>query len=281
MLMLGSCGMVDGTRDGRFRAGAQPGDGGVSDLPVKIGRPYVVKGVTYTPADDRDYEAVGFASWYGEELSGNRTANGERFDPSGISAAHRTLPLPSYVEVTALTTGRTILLRVNDRGPFTQAREIDLSRGAADQLGVLGGGAVRVRVRRVEPGEAERALLRAGRRVAERRAVTGAQLAALRMRAGVMTSPAAGTQAGPLPENGTYTVQVAAFTTFDSAEAMAARINARIAQSGRVWRVYYGPYASGSDARAGLAYAASKGFRDARIMANDSASAPHVPASAP
>ena len=280
MLMLGSCGMVDGTRDGRFRADA-PKRGGVSDLPVKIGRPYVVKGVTYTPVDDRNYDAVGFASWYGEELSGNLTANGERFEPSGITAAHRTLPLPSYVEVTALTTGRTILVRVNDRGPFTQAREIDLSRGAAQQLGVLGGGSIPVRVRRVEPPEQERALLRSGRRVAERRVTTGQALAQLRAQAGVMPSPVVAHRPASLPERGTYTVQVASFAVFERAEALAARINARVSQAGPLWRVYYGPYASGGDARAGLTYAASKGFRDARIMANDTASTAPAPAPNP
>lgn len=186
LLFLGSCGMVDGTRDGNFRAGQSRNDRkAVSDLPVKIGAPYTVGGVTYIPADTPNYEAVGYASWYGEELSGNRTANGERFDPSGITAAHRTLPLPSYVEVTALTTGRTIVLRVNDRGPFTQAREIDLSRGAADQLGLLGQGAAPVRIKRVSPPEAERAILRSGRRVAERRAISGPTLADLRNRLSV------------------------------------------------------------------------------------------------
>ncbi|AUW60249.1 septal ring lytic transglycosylase RlpA family lipoprotein [Sphingobium sp. SCG-1] len=271
MVMLGSCGMIDGQRDGRFRAGS-PGRTGsqVADLPVKIGAPYTIAGVTYTPSDVRNYQAVGLASWYGEELNGNRTANGERFEPSAISAAHRTLPLPSYVEVTALSTGRTILLRINDRGPFTQAREIDLSRGAAEQLGILGGGATAVRVRRVDPPEAERAVLRSGRRVAERPSVRGVELAAMQESAGLPAiAPRVWAAPQTLPAKGFYTVQIASFAAKDRAEALAERIGAKAILTGSLWRVGYGPYTTAADARAGVTYAASKGFRDAVIIAND------------
>ena len=100
---LALCAMLAGCGTTRYRP--------VSDYPVKIGRPYSVRGTTYRPADLPGYDAVGMASWYGRE-SGNQTANGERFRVKGISAAHTVLPLPSYVEVTALDTGRTILLRI-------------------------------------------------------------------------------------------------------------------------------------------------------------------------
>lgn len=139
----------------------------VADLPVRIGAPYTIRGVTYTPRAEPDYDMIGYASWYGSE-SGSQTANGERFRPGWITAAHTTLPLPSYVEVTALATGRTILVRVNDRGPFARGRVIDLSRGAAEALGVARAGIARVRVRVVQPGEADRARLRAGREAAAR-----------------------------------------------------------------------------------------------------------------
>ena len=109
---------------------------------------------------------LGHASWYGSE-SGNRTANGERFRPGWVTAAHTTLPLPTYVEVTALETGRRIVVRINDRGPFAGgARIIDLSRGAAEQLGIKARGTAAVRVRRVEPSEAERDRLRHGKSAA-------------------------------------------------------------------------------------------------------------------
>lgn len=152
----------------------------VADEPVTIGVPYSVGGVTYTPEDAPNYDAVGYAGWYGEELQGNQTANGETFVPSAITAAHKTLPLPSYAEVTALDTGRTILVRVNDRGPFANDRIIDLSRGAAEQLGVIGDGAIPVRVRRVSPPDQERATLRGHGQVAERLETPPALLTALR-----------------------------------------------------------------------------------------------------
>ncbi len=135
----------------------------VSDVPVRIGPPYSIRGQTYVPAADPAYDMLGFASWYGSE-SGNRTANGERFRPGAITAASRTLPLPTYVEVTSLETGRTILVRINDRGPFgNEWRIIDLSRGAADLLGIRARGVAPVRVRVVEPPEQDRARLRGGK----------------------------------------------------------------------------------------------------------------------
>ncbi len=152
----------------------------VSDQPVRIGPPYSVRGVTYTPAADPTYDMLGYASWYGSE-SGNRTANGERFRPRWVTAAHTSLPLPAYVEVTALDTGRTILVRINDRGPFAgRGRIIDLSRGAAEQLGVRAGGHVPVRVRVVEPPEKDRERLRKGKAAAERPRVSPDILANLR-----------------------------------------------------------------------------------------------------
>jgi rare lipoprotein A len=153
----------------------------VSDTPVKIGKPYTVRGIRYTPAENPQYDAVGFASWYGNE-SGNQTANGERFRPKAVTGAHTTLPLPSYVEVTALDTGRTILLRVNDRGPFSRGRILDLSRGAAEQLGIRTQGYAAVRVRRVDPPEKDRARLRKGKPAPERRRASETELANLRER---------------------------------------------------------------------------------------------------
>ena len=190
MLMLAGCGSVDGKREGGPTASPAPAQtaGGVSDTPVKIGDPYTIGGVTYTPADIPDYDDVGYASWYGDELAGRPTANGETFDPAGITAAHKTLPLPSYVEVTALDTGRTILVRVNDRGPMVGDRLIDLSRGAAEQLGIVDGVAT-VRVRRTNPPLAERAQLRAGRPALERIGTPDSLLAILRSKIKAMPVP--------------------------------------------------------------------------------------------
>ena len=165
-LALAACG-------GRYRP--------VSDFPVKIGRPYTVRGITYTPAAAPTYDEVGFAGWYGNE-SGNQTANGEKFRTKAVTGAHTTLPLPSYVEVTSLETGRTILVRINDRGPFARGRIVDLSRGAADLLGIRAVGTAAVRVRRVDPPERDRARLRDGKAAATRPDASAADLAALRYR---------------------------------------------------------------------------------------------------
>jgi rare lipoprotein A len=135
----------------------------VSDAAVRLGPPYRVGGVTYSPAADPSYDMLGYASWYGSE-SGNRTANGERFRPKWVTAAHTTLPLPTYVEVTSLDTGRRIIVRINDRGPFGRSeRIIDLSRGAARELGIEAQGHAAVRVRRIEPDEKDRERLRRGK----------------------------------------------------------------------------------------------------------------------
>ncbi|MGF7147570.1 rare lipoprotein A [Sphingomonas zeicaulis] len=163
-LLLAGCGSTP-----RPTAGAgRPTGGKVVDYPVKVGAPYQVGGITYMPVDDPDYDMVGLASWYGGEFGGSPTANGERFDPGRMSAAHKTLPLPSYVEVTALDTGRTITVRVNDRGPFAGNRVIDLSQAAARALGIERSGTARVRVRRVYPSERDRAALRSGGQLAMR-----------------------------------------------------------------------------------------------------------------
>ncbi|MGE0408005.1 MAG: septal ring lytic transglycosylase RlpA family protein [Amphiplicatus sp.] len=113
----------------------------------KVGAPYEVNGRTYTPREDPSYDAVGIASWYGEAFHGRRTANGEIFDKSRLSAAHTTLPMPSMVEVENLENGRRVVVRVNDRGPFVQDRLIDLSESAAKALGFDRAGLARVRVR--------------------------------------------------------------------------------------------------------------------------------------
>jgi rare lipoprotein A len=151
----------------------------VSDVPVRIGPPYTIRGATYVPAPDPNYDRIGYASWYGSE-SGNRTANGEQYVRSGITAAHTTLPLPTYVEVTALDTGKRIIVRVNDRGPFSGGRIIDLSRGAAEELGIRRQGVAPVRVRVVQPAEKDRERLRKGRPARALDPVSARELARLR-----------------------------------------------------------------------------------------------------
>jgi rare lipoprotein A len=112
----------------------------------KVGKPYKVFGKEYHPEENNSYQETGVASWYGEGFHSRKTANGDTFDMHQMTAAHRTLPMPSIVKVTNIENGRTALLLVNDRGPFVNNRIIDVSRKAAEKLGFLNQGVARVRV---------------------------------------------------------------------------------------------------------------------------------------
>jgi rare lipoprotein A len=112
----------------------------------RVGKPYNVNGRTYVPAENPSYRAEGIASWYGPDFHGRLTANGEVYDMHAISAAHTTMPLPSYARITNLDNGRSIIVRVNDRGPYVRNRIIDLSIGTAKALDFYGHGLARVRV---------------------------------------------------------------------------------------------------------------------------------------
>lgn len=113
----------------------------------KVGKPYKIAGEWYYPRENTKYDNIGIASWYGPKFQGRRTANGEIFDMNLLTAAHPTLPMPVMVQVTNLENGRSMKLRVNDRGPFKKNREIDLSRRAAEILGFKDKGTARVRVK--------------------------------------------------------------------------------------------------------------------------------------
>jgi rare lipoprotein A len=152
-LTLANCsGNVAGRVDPRYGVASsarvvRPGEpvpkgGGV----YRVGKPYTVAGRTYTPEDNARYSVVGLASWYGDDFHGRYTANGEIFDMNSISAASPTLPLPSYARVTNLSNHRSIVVRVNDRGPYVGDRLIDVSVKTAKLLGFYGKGVTRVKV---------------------------------------------------------------------------------------------------------------------------------------
>ena len=143
----------------------EAGNGPAADYPVVVGDPFTIDGVTYTPVDTMNYDQVGYA---GREEAG----------VTGVTGAHRTLPLPSYVEVTSLDTGRTILARAERRGPMTSSRILGLSPGAAQELGA--GEGAPIRVRRVNPPEYERAALRSGQPAGSRLDTPDTLLAVLR-----------------------------------------------------------------------------------------------------
>lgn len=137
---LAACGSSRGTYD----TTAQP------NPTHKVGKPYRIAGKTYRPADDPDYDRTGLASWYGSKFHGRKTANGDVFNMNALTAAHTTLPMPSYVRVTNMDNGRWLILMVNDRGPFVGNRLIDVSRRAAQLLGFEKKGVTRVRVQAVK-----------------------------------------------------------------------------------------------------------------------------------
>lgn len=112
----------------------------------KVGEPYEIKGETYYPREDYSYDETGIASWYGQDFHGGRTANGEIFNKDELTAAHKTLPLPTLARVTNLDNGKSIVVRINDRGPFSGARLIDVSQRAAQLLGFEQQGTAKVRV---------------------------------------------------------------------------------------------------------------------------------------
>jgi rare lipoprotein A len=152
-LALANCsGGLSGKIDPRYGVSASPRvvelgqpvpkGGGV----YRVGKPYVVGGRVYVPEADPHYSATGLASWYGDDFHGRYTSNGEIFDENAISAAHPTLPLPSYARVTNLTNHKSIIVRVNDRGPYAKGRLIDLSRKTAQLLGFYGHGTAKVKV---------------------------------------------------------------------------------------------------------------------------------------
>ncbi|MGY3291747.1 rare lipoprotein A (peptidoglycan hydrolase) [Bradyrhizobium sp. LM3.6] len=122
----------------------------------RVGKPYVVGGRTYVPEEDVNYRAEGMASWYGDDFHGRLTANGEVFDMGSLTAAHPTLPMPSYARVTNVSNGKSLIVRVNDRGPYHGNRLIDVSNKAAELLEFKGNGVAKVRVEYVGRAAARR-----------------------------------------------------------------------------------------------------------------------------
>lgn len=134
-------------------SGSKGGGGGSSVAQrgtYKVGKPYKIDGVTYTPREEFTYTETGMASWYGPGFHTKSTANGERYDQSDRTAAHRTLQMPAVVRVTNLENGMSTVVRINDRGPFARNRIIDLSRTAAEELDIVRAGTARVRLEQLQ-----------------------------------------------------------------------------------------------------------------------------------
>lgn len=201
------------------------------------------------------YDATGTASWYGEELAGNLTASGDRFDPAAITVAHRSLPLGSFVEVTALDTGRTIIARVTDRGPGRRGRMVDLSRGAAQALGTDGRPMTTVRLRAVTPDALQVAALRSARfDMPHGKAIVGTRIDFM---------PAVLPR---LAGNTRYTLQIAAFSNEARARVLAHALNANLVMVGTLWCVRIGPLKDATALQRARDAVAARGYGDARIL---------------
>ena len=264
----------------------------VPDSPVKLGRPYTVAGRTYVPTDDPNYDQIGEASWYGNAEQGRHTASGETFYRQRPSAAHKTLPLPSYVEVTRLDTGRRILVRVNDRGPFARDRILDLSQEAAKELDIDRVGRAMVRVRRVNPKARDREKLRRGYPV-ELASVTPT---ATPPRVGRIAPSMAGTvqqayaprpqpmPAAPappmLPPVAGRQILIASPADPDAADAVATALadeGARVVATGGGYRVVTGPYIDDAAFSAALARLRTRGYQGATAFDPSTIQAPNGP----
>lgn len=247
----------------------------------KIGRPYRIGARTYRPQRDDRYDRIGMASWYGPNFHGRPTANGEIFDQYAMTAAHTTLPIPSIVEVTNLENGRSVIVRVNDRGPFVDDRIIDLSRAAAAELGYIGRGLARVRVRYLGPAHPDAPPPGRNRRIVEPPAETVpspvVQVAEAPAIPQAADSPPPQAVASPATTGPAVTLQLGAFS--DAANAQ--RLAQRVADAGEVWvepgqseqgqvfRVFFGRWADRDGADAARARLADWGIFGTRIVAVD------------
>lgn len=269
----------------------------------KVGAPYKIDGVWYTPKEDFNHVETGVASWYGPGFHGKSTANGERYDQTDRTAAHRTLQMPSIVRVTNLSNGLSTVVRVNDRGPFASNRVIDLSRTAAQELDVIRNGTARVRLEQLQaeslavkdvaingggPAEQHAVLvqLASGKRAPQQpqqvmataqpaapppAAVAQDQVPAPSGKGGPTISTLA--SASPAASAGFY-VQTGSFSTAENAERQRGAVRSygfseisQASASGRdVYRVRLGPYTTADAAGIVADRLKRSGYGDARVV---------------
>ncbi|HTM74001.1 MAG TPA: septal ring lytic transglycosylase RlpA family protein [Pseudolabrys sp.] len=267
----------------------------------KVGAPYQIGDTWYYPSEQPGYDETGIASWYGPTFYGHATANGERFDAAALTAAHRTLPMPVNVRVTNLDNGRSLIVRVNDRGPFAKGRIIDLSERAATLLGYKAQGTARVRVTFVSradlkggappENEAPPEVASVVRSVPTDRVassdlepVPGAAIAPPVQAAQLPTPPvrsadlAAATQPTgivttvPVPAVTHLYVQAGAFSSYSNALRLQTKLRgavqiSTVVQNGqKLYRLRAGPFDELGDADQALARLSGLGSNDARIV---------------
>jgi rare lipoprotein A len=217
-----------------------------------------------------DYQAVGAASWYGEPFHGRKTASGERFDMNSATAAHRTLPFGSIVEVTNLDNAKTVKVRINDRGPFHGSRLIDVSREAADQLGFRHKGMAKVRVRVVDEDEEDDAQPPVTAEAMEETLRPTLPVEVVAQEVARAVAP----ETTPPPAGAAFAIQVGAFSKKGNAE----RASSAVASTGPVTvkplelrgltlhRVLVGAWPDEKSAKAALDDVAAAGFPDAQVV---------------
>lgn len=268
--LLAACSTFGGGRGG----GAIPVVNDPAPIISGTMRPYQVRGRWYTPKEQPGYEEVGMASWYGDAFNGRATSSGERFNMHELTAAHKTLPLPGLVEVTNLDNGRRVVVRVNDRGPFVDGRVIDLSRGAAQELGMISQGVGRVRVRYL--GRAPRL---GGGVVLQRAAASQSPTPPPPASQPVPYTVAAAT---PVPVSaptqtagaGGMWVQAGAYADQRAARRIAARLGDRAtvqptSSGGReLYRVVVGPWDDATAAESARQAVVARGYADALLISN-------------
>jgi peptidoglycan lytic transglycosylase len=271
-------------------AGEPPRGGGR----YHVGKPYKVAGRWFTPSEQAKYDVIGPASWYGEDFHRRMTSNGEWFNMNDLTAAHPTLPLPSYVKVANLENGREVIVRVNDRGPFVGPRIIDMSKHSAEVLGFKEKGKTKVRVqfigaaplndqgthlaamnRELQHGTPLKSMIAAADR-SEATMVAGVteQIPPIATDAEIVLTAASPPQPAE-PVDGTYYIQVGSFSDVGNAEtARAALANvwpvqviAASASGGEIYRVRIGPISGEFDAMTALQDAVGHGHPDAHMVA--------------
>ena len=233
----------------------------------KIGDPYQIEGVWYYPAEDPDYRETGIASWYGDPFHGKRTANGAIYDMNALTAAHRTLPMPFRVRVTNLDNGRSMVLTINDRGPYARGRILDVSRRVAQLLGFHKKGTALVRVEAVA-GQQRDALLIAKAEDPEAPSLPASPTGSVEREA---LTEVASVSSG---RNLTMFIQAGAFANPDNAR----RLSDALVQFGNprttmvtvdgkeIYRVRLGPVATPESAEALLDRIVGAGHYDARLI---------------
>lgn len=257
--------------ESRSGGGYLAGDGPGANAPTNLGdipdavpkseplhryanRPYVALGKSYTPMTIAgNYKTRGIASWYGKKFHGQRTSSGETYDMYGMTAAHPTLPIPSYARVTNVATGKSVIVRINDRGPFLHDRVVDLSYTAAYKLGIIGNGSAEVEVESLAPNAITSNIARDEP---------------------VQTKPLERSQPPRIASasvGGNVYLQLGAFKSRDAAENFVVKMRAELGDVGKqisiyvqggLSRVHVGPYANQNEARSNAASLQDKlGFK--------------------